>query len=420
MISRTELFPNVFLTAQQSDKFKTGCFSVNFLRPLRKQEAAQNALIPGVLLAGSERHPDIRSISIQLDELYGASVGTLIRKKGEIQCVGLYADFVEDALAETPVFAPLTDFVSELLLSPCTENGAFRSDYFATERSNLINAIRAGLNNKQTYANLQLLKRMCPDEPYGIPQNGEEEDLRGVDAASLYAQYRKLLAESRVELFYLGRASAAEAGERFAQVFANLPRGMVSPLPAPVQKEAAAPKTETQTMPLAQSKLSMGFRAPAAQSADEVARMLCFAVLYGGGPSCKLFRNVREAKSLCYYASASYNKYKGMLLVNSGIAAENFDAAQSEILRQLADCTEGAFTTEELDDAKRLLCAQLRADLDSPGRLDEFYLGQAILGERYTLTDLMDAIAHVDALQIRQAAADVRLDTAFFLKGAGE
>lgn len=420
MISRLQLFDNVFLTAVQSDKFKTGCFSVNFLRPLRREEAAQNALLFGVLLAGTERHPDIRSISIHLDALYGASVGTLVRKKGEIQVVGLYADYVEDALAGEPVFAPVTEFVGELLLTPCLENGVFRRDYVQTERANLVNAMRATLNSKQSYANLQMLKAMYPNEPYGIPYQGEEADLEGVNEQTLYQQYRVLLASSRVEIFYLGRLSAAEAAKAFQSMLRDLPRQTAVSLPEPTQKTVQTVQTLEQSMPLAQSKLSMGFTAAAAASADELARMLCFAVLYGGGSSSKLFLNVREAKSLCYYANASYDKFKGMLRVNSGVAEENYEAAREEILRQLSDCAEGNFTQEELDSAKRLLCAQLRSDLDSPGRLDEFYLGQAVQGAAYEIPALIEAVERVSRQDVELAAKTVQLDTVFFLRGVGE
>ena len=75
---RTQILPNVFLTSVQTDKFKTGCFSLNLLRPLCRGEASANALIPSVLLRGSKQYPDIRSISARLDELYGASMAVLI------------------------------------------------------------------------------------------------------------------------------------------------------------------------------------------------------------------------------------------------------------------------------------------------------------------------------------------------------
>ena len=101
MNHRTQILPGVYLTAVQSDKFKTGCFSLNLLRPMKKEEAAANALIPSVLLRGSVQHPDIASISAKLDELYGASIGTLIRKKGEVQLVGFYCDMCRTSMCRS-------------------------------------------------------------------------------------------------------------------------------------------------------------------------------------------------------------------------------------------------------------------------------------------------------------------------------
>ena len=63
MDNRIEILPDVFLTSVQTDKFKTGCFSVNLLRPMRREEASANALIPSVLLRGSGRWPFLRVLT---------------------------------------------------------------------------------------------------------------------------------------------------------------------------------------------------------------------------------------------------------------------------------------------------------------------------------------------------------------------
>lgn len=78
---RMMLQPGVWLNYVHSDRFKTGCFSFNLLMPLAADTAAPNALIPTVLLRGCEGYPDIQAISRRLDTLYGATVGTLVRKK---------------------------------------------------------------------------------------------------------------------------------------------------------------------------------------------------------------------------------------------------------------------------------------------------------------------------------------------------
>ena len=177
-MERTELLPGVYLRAIQAEKFKTACFSVNFLQPLTKQLAPVNALLPSVLLRGTQRYPTIRDISAHLDDCYGASFGTLVRKRGDIVTSGFYADFIEDQFTPDamPVFSAMTDFLAELLFAPCrTADGQFLPAFVEGERQNLCNAIAARINDKRSYAVWQLLAAMCADEPYGIPRLGDLE-----------------------------------------------------------------------------------------------------------------------------------------------------------------------------------------------------------------------------------------------------
>ena len=98
-ISRFHLLPGVTLRCFPDSRFKQEGLSLQFIRPMCKEEAALNALLPAVLLRGSEDHPDLRSITLELDELYGASVSTLVRRVGDYQTVGLYCGFIEDRYA---------------------------------------------------------------------------------------------------------------------------------------------------------------------------------------------------------------------------------------------------------------------------------------------------------------------------------
>ena len=85
MIETISLRPGITLRCCRDGRFKQGCLTVQFLRPMGREEAALNALLPAVLLRGSRKHPDLRSITHALDDLYGASVSTLVRRIGDIQ-----------------------------------------------------------------------------------------------------------------------------------------------------------------------------------------------------------------------------------------------------------------------------------------------------------------------------------------------
>ena len=418
MVKRIKLLPGVFLTAVQTNKFKTGCFSLNFLRPLCRQEAA-NALLPNVLLRGSERYPDIPSVAAALDELYGASMGTLIRKKGEVQMTGFFADFVEDRLAPEPVFVPMMEFVSEILLHPVLENGVFRRDWFEVEKRNLLNAMEARINDKRSYANACMLDVMCENEPYAILRLGTQPELEELDAAGLYAQYRKVLAESRVELFYMGAKAPEEAADVLRRTLRELPRAEhFAQVETTVIPEATCVRSAEKHMDVTQGKLSLGLRTGCTvQDADFPALVVMNAV-FGGGMTSKLFTKVREEQSLCYYAASTVDKFKGLMIVYSGVEFDKLETAKTEILRQLEACRAGDISEYEFESAKRYLLSDLKAAMDSPGRLDDFYLGQALLGSEGTLEALAEMIGAVTPEQVQKAANRLTLDTVFFLKGA--
>lgn len=418
MEHRMQLLPGVYLTAVQTDKFKTGCFSMNFVRPMCREEASRNALVPSVLLRGSQTYPDIPAISARLDELYGASMGMLVRKKGEAQLTGFYADFVEDALVSEPVFAPALRFVADILLHPILQNGRFCESFVEGEKRNLANTIAARINDKRSYAVSQLLKAMCAEEAYGVPRLGDLEDVALADAKNLYDHYQTLLAASQVELFYMGRRAPSDAAEQICSAFSELPRADAFVRAQTKQKSApAAPRTLRERMDVTQGKLAMGFRTNCTAGDTNYPALAMLNVIYGAGITSKLFQNVREKLSLCYYAGSSLEKFKGVMIVSAGIEFDKFDIAKDEILHQLDLCREGQITDEEFAAARRCILSDLAMAQDSPGRLDDFYISQAVAGLDGSIADFADAIRRVTKEDAAAAARKLQLDTIYFLEG---
>ena len=149
MIETITLQPGITLRCFPDTRFKQGCLSLQLIRPMVREEAALNALIPAVLLRGCEAAPDLRDITLRLDDLYGASVGTMVRRVGDYQTTGLYSSFIEDryAMEGDAVLGPMVAFLKELLLDPVLEDGFFRSDFVEGEKKNLISTIESQLND---------------------------------------------------------------------------------------------------------------------------------------------------------------------------------------------------------------------------------------------------------------------------------
>ena len=86
-VKRSEILPGVYLSYLHSDKFKTACLSLSLLTQLKRETAAQNAILPYVLRRGTTLYGDMEALSARMDELYGAAVEPVVRRIGEIQCL---------------------------------------------------------------------------------------------------------------------------------------------------------------------------------------------------------------------------------------------------------------------------------------------------------------------------------------------
>jgi len=414
--TRKKLADGVWLTCLPDRKFKTGMLSAQFVTPLRRDTAAVNALLPAVLRRGTVRCPDLGSLSAELDELYGAQIDYTVRKKAESQALGFVASFIDEAFVPggEKLLEPVAALLGELVCEPVTKNGRFLSEYVEGERTNLIDAIRGILNDKRDYADLRLLQEMCSREPYGVSKLGDEKSAERITAQKLYAAYTSLLSSARLELFYSGSASRERVEQALLSAFSALPRKDVGELAAMEPHEPRGRvKTVTEEMDVSQGKLGMGFSC----GSGNTAALLLGNTIFGGSSNSKLFLNVREKLSLCYYASSVYHRQKGLITVSSGVEFGNFQRACDEIMAQLKAVSHGEIEDWELTGARSTLLNAYASMGDSQARLENFYLGQAATGRDETPEELARQVREAAAEDVFEAMGTVKLDTVYFLKG---
>ena len=411
--------PGVTLRHFSDTRFKQGCMSVQLVRPMRREEAAKNALLSAVLLRGSENYPDLQTITWRLDELYGASVGTLVRRVGDYQTTGLYCSLLDDrfALPGDRILEPTVGLLQELLLRPKLEKGIFGSDYVESEKRNLVLAIEAQRNDKRAWCNSQLIKNMCREDSFGLPRLGEIEDVKAITPQILYDHYRRILIESRMEIFYVGSASWEQVKALWEKALSGMEREYI-PLGEQTPFTGKVGGAWEEAMDIAQGKLAMGFVTPAniRQGKPFVATQMMNLIL-GGGMTSKLFTQVREKMSLCYAISSGYHGSKGILTVNAGMDWEKKDTVREQVLAQLDAIARGDITSDELAAARQAMLSSLRATHDSPGSIENYYATAALSGLPYTPEAYMQAVAEITAQDVAQAAGQVTLHSEYFLKG---
>ena len=402
-------------------RFKQGALSIQFVCPMEKEQSAYNALLPAVLLRGTEKHPDLRSITLRLDDLYGAAVSASVRRVGDYQTTGFYCNFMEDkfALAGDEILAPMLDFIFELLLDPVLENGGFSGNFVESEKKNLISTIETEFNDKRAYAGAQLLKNMCKEDSFGLPRLGETEDVQRITPHALYDYYRRLLEKSPVQVFYVGSAEAETVAALLQKQFSRIARTPDS-LPPQTALRCGEESHKTEKLDVAQAKLCMGFVTPITNHTEDHAAMQVLNAVFGGGMTSKLFMNVRERLSLCYSVGSMYYGTKGLVTVSAGVEESDEETARREILAQLEACKNGDITPEELAAAKEGVLSALRTVHDSPGAIEGYYATAALSGLTRGPEAHARAISAVTVEDVVRVAKSVSYHSSFLLKGAGQ
>lgn len=403
------------LKSLSDPRFKTMRVSVNMLAPLAEETAAGYALLPSLVSRATHQYPDYTALNCRLSELYGASLNSCVRKFGGWQSVGLsvggianrYAFGGEDMLAE------LSQLLFSVIFSPLKDgDGLFPQEGFEQEKRQLLEMKDAEYNDKMTYAHQRCEEILFQGQQAGINRCGSRADVEALQRESLPALWDGLLRTARFEIFTLGDCTPDPA--LFQEKFGD--KGRARLLDWVPYTEPQKVRRVTEEQPLSQSKLSMAFRLDVKPS-ERMLFQLMSAVL-GGTPSSKLFQNVREKQSLCYYCSSSFASASGSLFVESGVETANLEKTEEAVLEQLTALQRGEVTEEELTFAKLALCNALHSVGDSLGAVENWYLSRAFDEPGQSPDRAAEQLMAYTRDEVVEAARRLRLDTVYRLKGS--
>ncbi len=409
---REQLAPAVHLNMLTMDKFKTDQVSISFIMPLDARTATYATLLSMVLKTGCAAYPDVISLARALDELYGAQLNVMLRKKGDNHLMTFQIEFLDPAfVTEKDIAKRALELLRKIVFEPLIEEGAFAQAAVMREKKNLCDLIDARINDKRLYALQRCGELTAQGQPFEVYECGEKNMAQEIDAASLYEFYCQYMRRAVVEIYGFGRMQAQQVSEVFAPMFGQ-DRQPASLLTAWISTGAVRDYEEN--YPVEQAKLSMGFCF--ADEVDEVAQRL-FVILYGASPSSLLFANVREKLSLCYYCSATLDKHKNMMIVYSGVMPQKIEAAKSEILAQLEAVQQGRFTQDEFAAAKKAYINNLRSMADSMEQTENYAISQTLLGAPIDVEATLANIDRLEPADIQAVAALVQPVTTYVLKG---
>lgn len=418
MPKKINIQDGVNFTVIKDDRFKTGKISVSMFVPLDEKAASQNAILPYIMIRSCKKYPDFTALNKRLAGLYGVRLSADVDKIGEAQVLSITATFLDDryTLYSEKISNEVAKLLCNLIFNPNLENNLFIEDDVEQEKRQLIESIEAEYNDKKIFAKQKCIAAMCEHERFGVNPLGSKESVQALENKQIFASWENLLKQARFEIIMLGDSDYSDVLSYFSEAFKKIKDRNVLDCSAEIIAAAEKEKNVTQTDDIVQCKLVMGLRTGSQSIEDDdiMAKRVMNALL-GATPHSKLFLNVREKLSLCYYCVSRFDRNKGIITIESGVLKQNIEAAVSEIKKQIEAIQNGDFSKEDLETTKLSIKNSYRTISDYPGGLENFYLMQTFLKELKTPEQLIDEVETITSEDVINAAKKLTIDTIFTL-----
>ncbi len=420
-VSKENFTNGIQFSAIQSDRFKASVLVFSVTVPLSPERMAHQLLLSGLLRRGTRELPSMSALNRRLDELYGSYVEIRSSAVGNNLCLTVSTEVLDNKFVpdETDVIGGVIDIISQILLSPHLLDDNFDPQLFTHEQKIVYDNLEAEKNNTRSYS----IKRCAELLGEEITQAPSYEQLKALVKEASFQDvkqhHEQLVLPSVLDVFYMGASAPSVIREKISSCFSRkvctLQKNVI-PLTPYKRSDFRLVKEK---MTVSQGKLSLGFSTGviASSDCDNYYTALLLNEIFGGSASSKLFINVREKMSLCYYCSSSYSIYTGALMVSCGIEPDKFEIAKNAILAQLDEIRKGNISQYEFDAAKKSISNSYLQLYDSPFDIHSFYSGRELFGIRVSIKDCVSKLMAVTIDDVTELAKQISLDAVFFIEG---
>ena len=415
IINRRKIADGVYFSSITDKRYKKNLISVAFSTQLSEDTATENVIVPVLLTKCNSKLPTYKAFNNKMSRLYASGIGGTAGRQYDLQTTSFGAYYLDEiyALSGEKMTGIMTDILIDCLTSPVTENGVFSEKFVELEKKTVIDSIETAINDKRSYAIERAMKTICKGEPASVCSYGTVEKAKLITPDSAYKAYRRMLETMPCEIICTGCSDFEGVAEKFAAAFEKAGRHDIENTTIALSPVKTQTEEVTERLTVNQSKLVLGFKS----HSDDDAALVLLQKIFGGTTSSKLFRNVREKMSLCYYCSAARNDLKGIMLVNSGVENENIEKTKEAVIDQLEEIKNGNFTNEDINFAEMAIKNDFKSVADSAGNVSNWYFDCIRKNDIVTPEEKLGRYLGVSKERIIAAAKSMVLDSVYVLTG---
>lgn len=416
---KTKIGDGIFLTKIADPKYKTNVIRIRFTVPVEPDNSGVNSLLMTLLVTSNSEIKERSKLSSEFLGLYGTSIGSVAGNVGDYQTMGISVNAILDKYTIGGEVIS-EEAVRQLLLctfSPDITDGKFNESYFKLSKQELLDSIAAAINDKRSYAYSKAKEVIYEGEPAANSNLGTKERAEAITQEDVLRQYRYLLESAEIDIMVCGGGEIDSAVKMLTEAFLKIERKNVVNVRyrafSPVKAEVA---DREEYIDIKQNKLFMAYKS----DYEDIYVCKVMACILGGSPFSKLFTNVREKLSVCYYCDSYYNDLKGVMMIESGVNNENIEKTKEAVREQLESVCRGEITDDELENTKRLIAGNFMSNYDSEWDIAAWYETQTRRGTSYTPEEVCELLNAVTKEQVIECARSFKEDTVFILRSKEE
>ena len=268
-------------------------------------------------------------------------------------------------------------------------------------------------SNPQFLAQEQFSKAIYGNHPASLiaPPSESIKKLLGKDLAGFHSTYYR---PNNAILTVVGDVTLKDIMPKIEKAFGDWQRAEVPHTTIPPAPEQSAARIVLIDRPgSVQTVLQLGNLGIERISPDYFSVLLADRVL-GGGPSGRLFLNLREDKGYTYGAYSAFggSKYRGTWQSSSEVRTDVTEGAMKEFMYELNRLRDQKVSAEELDNAKRAIVGSFALSLEQPQALLQNIITQRLynLPADYwdTYPEKVAAITAGDVQRVAQKYIDLK------------
>lgn len=396
---------------QIKNDFKTIQIALYLVDLDDRNYAVHRYLLPRLMTSTTDLIPSRKQMNTKMEDLYGAYFKARTERMGNLSVVSLILTIVDPQIVkDTHLLNEALDLFSDVL----NRHQSFNSDIFQDERRMLIELWETLKDKKRSYARERFIEHFFKGDSYGYPLSGTLKDIKKLKVSDVFDYYQNVMEKQAKYIVVNGRINDLEMKMIEDKLGAtrklNIP--FVTSFRAPKEKNVIVETTKMQ-----QAIVKMGYIFPIFRHDELYDAAVIVETILGGYPESRLFRIIREEQGLCYDIASSYDYYKGVMMISSGIDLSKVDHALSSIEELVNQMKNKGFTQVELEQAKAYYIHQIKSSLDSQSTLTKRAFVREMLNYQETIEEKLSKIASITLEQINLAASYLTLDTVYILKG---